>query len=800
MKQVRTIFYLKEVFKLENLSPAALYAWKIAAGEAASAGFQHVEKEQLTLGVLSLEKLDQHLFQKSEEARISILDESKALGQALKSLGLDSTRLRHALREKLGHGHYRHKEDIVHRSQDCKQYFARAYALTEADREITTLHMLVAVLEDPGDKIMAVLDEFNADPDELLELLFSALSNAGQEQKYAPAGRPNLEFKSKTPLLDRYGSDLTAKAREGKLGPVIGRRAELLTILQTLVRHSKNNPVLVGEAGVGKTAIVEALAKRIVGGKDPGVLTDKRIVELNVGTLVAGTKYRGEFEERLTGIIKEASEAPEVILFIDEIHNVVGAGDAAGGMDAANILKPALARGELSCIGATTIAEYRRYIESDAALERRFEKIIITEPEPHEAIEILKGLRANWEKHHGVRISDKALEDAVELSLRFDLDHRLPDKAIDLVDKAGARCRVPQLSIRQHIPPDQVQQGNEVDTRIIAEVLAEKTGLPAELILGHRADANRSRVLELADFLKKHLVGQDDAIDKVCQHLIMAHSGLAERRGPLAVYLFMGPTGVGKTELAKLLAKHLFGSTKSLIRLDMSEYMEEHSAAKLIGSPPGYVGYEEEGQLTGNLRSKPYSIVLLDEVEKAHPRIFDLFLQLFDEGRLSDAKGRTTNAKNAIFIMTSNIMVESQRQLGFQVGDQDIVETRIGIKDALHKNFRPEFINRIDEQVMFRTLDKNDAAKILELSLFTIADNLKKHYGIKLEISAEAKSLILDKAYRPEYGARELQRAVDLYIKVPLSQLVAVGKIKEHPLWVVNCDAEGLAISPVVDM
>jgi ATP-dependent Clp protease ATP-binding subunit ClpC len=654
------------------------------------------------------------------------------------------------------------------------------------------------VLEDPGDKISAVLNEFNSDPGELKELLLSALVVADQAQANTPAGRPNREDESKTPFLDRYGSDLTAKAREGKLGPVIGRRTELLSILQTLARHRKNNPVLVGEAGVGKTAIVEALAQRVIEGKDAGILSGKRIIELNIGTLVAGTKYRGEFEERLTGILKEASEVPEIILFIDEIHNVVGAGDAAGSLDAANILKPALARGDLRCIGATTTAEYRRYIESDAALERRFEKIIINEPESHEALEILKGLRPNWEKHHGVHISDEALADAVELSLRFDMDHRLPDKAIDLVDKAGARCKVPQLSIGPHVDPERVKSVGEVNTRIIAEILAEKTGLPVELILGHRAESKHSRILGLEAYLKERLIGQDSAVEQVCRHIIMAHSGLAVRRGPLAVYLFMGPTGVGKTELARLLAEYLFGSIKTLIRLDMSEYMEEHSAAKLIGSPPGYVGYEEEGQLTGNLRSKPYSIILLDEVEKAHPRIFDLFLQLFDEGRLTDAKGRIANAKNAIFIMTSNITVARQKQLGFNIGDEDAISNNTGIKEALHNRFRPEFINRIDEQVLFRSLNEKDSAKIIKIQVDALTANLKSKYGVTLIISPEAMAFVLEKGYKPEYGARELTRAIDKNIQMPLSRLIADGKLTEHTVWNVTHDSGNLVFLPVL--
>ncbi len=467
---------------------------------------------------------------------------------------------------------------------------------------------------------------------------------------------------SDTPYLNQYGDDLTRKAREGRIHQVIGRRDETLLIIQTLARRSKNNPVLVGEPGVGKTAIVENLAIRAVQGKDP-VLAGQRIVELNMGMLVSGTKYRGEFEERLTKILEELSSVPNIILFIDEIHTVVGAGSAGGSSDAANILKPALARGNLKCIGATTIAEYRRYIEKDAALERRFEKIIINEPSRDEALEILKGIKSEYEKHHNIRISNKALEAAVDLSIRFDSDHRLPDKAIDLLATAASKTELPMLSMgpdaaRQ--PKIQGQDGSEVTENTIAQVLSEKINVPFEVIFGKTQTGESSQLLELEAKIKKELIGQDKAVEQVCQRLQMAYAGLGRRRGPLAVFIFLGPSGVGKTELARLLAAYLLGSESDMIRIDMSEYMEEHSVAKLIGSPPGYVGHEEEGQLTGKLRTKPHAVVLFDEVEKAHSRVFDLFLQLFDEGRLTDSKGRTVDAANAIFIMTSNISADKR--------------------------------------------------------------------------------------------------------------------------------------------
>ena len=602
-----------------------------------------------------------------------------------------------------------------------------------------------------------------------------------------------------THYLDRYGRDLTQEARQDKLGPFIGRRQELLQVIQTLARRSKNNPVLVGEAGVGKTAIVEALAVRVVQGEDAQVLAGKRIIELNMGALTGGTKYRGEFEERLTRILDEACANPDVILFIDEIHTVVGAGRAEGSMDAANLMKPALARGDLRCIGATTIAEYRRFIESDSALERRFEKIIVNEPSPQEALEILKGLRQKWEEHHQVRITDQALQAAVEFSIRFDGDHQLPDKAIDLVDKAGARTRVPILSMRSDGKKDvavdaakPIETGAEVNGMTIAQVLAEKIGVPLEVITGHLEGMNQSRLLELEAFLKKKVIGQDEAIERVCQRLLMAHAGLVRRQGPLAVFLFLGPTGIGKTEVARSLAEFLFGNASEMIRLDMSEYMEEHSVAKLIGSPPGYVGHEAEGQLTGRLRTKPYSVVLLDEIEKAHPRVFDMFLQVFDEGRLTDAKGRTADARNAIFVMTSNISADKHMPLGFLASEQ----TGDAALQEVGKFFRAEFINRIDEQIVFRSLDEGDVRIILKPMLEDINQNLQKQVQVTLQVKEEAEKFLAHAGYSPQYGVRELRRTVERLIQAPLSQLILSGEIKKYKNWQVICSGEVLSIVP----
>jgi ATP-dependent Clp protease ATP-binding subunit ClpC len=568
-------------------------------------------------------------------------------------------------------------------------------------------------------------------------------------------------------------------------------------VIQTLARRSKNNPVLVGEAGVGKTAIVEALALRIANGKDSKVLAGKRIIEINISALIGGTKYRGEFEERLSHIIEEARAHPEVIIFIDELHNVIGAGRVEGGMDAANLMKPALARGDLRCIGATTIAEYRRYIEKDPALERRFEKIIVNEPSSDETMEMLQGIRPKWEKHHGVKITDRALQSAVDLSVRFDVDHQLPDKAIDLVDKAGARTRIPLLSgwvEGDEINPE-LTETIEVTELTIAEVISEKMGLPLEIITGHIEGMKQPRLRGLESFLKKRIIGQDEAINIVCQRLLISHAGLAKRRGPLAVFLFLGPTGVGKTELARNLSEFLFGNDLQMIRFDMSEFMEEHSVSKLIGSPPGYVGYDEEGQLTGQLRTKPYSIVLFDEIEKAHKRVFDLFLQLFDEGRLTDAKGRIIDARNAIFIMTSNISTDKNiDKIGF--GNQDTADIKASVIEEVKKFFRTEFLNRINEIIIFGSLNKDHIRRILEPMLAEINDNVKTKFNIILKIEEEAAQFVAQMGYNQECGARELRRTVERLIQIPLSDLILSGKIEKCSNWKVVRGNEGINIIP----
>jgi len=780
---------------MTSFSFSANLAWQLSAQEAVRSEF--IEPQHILIGICSLEKISAQADELDPSDRQSLQLEQDAIEELLREFELDSTDLRRALRDKLGKGGYEHTEKIIHRSAACKQVFKRAIELAHsaATKPVTCIHLLAAVLEQPNPIITSLLEAEGVAVKDLKMRAMSKVSAsaAAEVEAVKVHAEKNKQDQVGTHYLERYGRDLTQMARDGKLGPFVGRRPELLQIIQTLARRSKNNPGLEGEAGVGKTAIVEALALRAVQGKDPQILGGKRIIELNMGALMGGTKYRGEFEERLDHILKEVQSHPEIILFIDEIHMLVGAGQTGeGSMDAANLIKPALARGELRCIGATTISEYRRNIETDPALERRFEKIIVNEPSRDESIEILKGLRNKWEEHHKARITDLALQAAVDLSIRFDGDHQLPDKAIDLIDKAGARTRIPILSMMLGDKPVSASAVfGEVTELTVARVLSEKIGVPLDVITGQLGGTEKSRLLELESFLKKRVIGQDDAVERVCKRLIMSHAGLAERHGPLAVFLFLGPSGVGKTEMARSLAEFLFGSEAEMIRLDMSEYMEEHSFSKMIGSPPGYIGHEEEGQLTGQLRTKPHSIVLLDEVEKAHPRIFDLFLQVFDDGRLTDSKGRTADARNAIFIMTSNITAGNKADLNFLPSKQSVEE-------ALHevaKRFRPEFINRVNEQIIFNSLGQADVQKILKPMLEEIQQNLLKQYQVTLQIDEQAEILIAQSGYNPQYGVRELRRVVEKLVQIPLSELILQGKLAKGSQWQLIQKDDGLEFS-----
>jgi ATP-dependent Clp protease ATP-binding subunit ClpC len=814
---------------MSGLSDAVDVAWKIAAAEAGSAGHPRIERAHLLVGLLSLEKALRapETGGLSAGALTGVREERAGLSEVLAGLALDANDLRRALRERAGPGPGAAPGPIS-RSANCKVAFARAEQLAGVG-PATSLHLLAAILEAPDEVIRDVLADRRVP---LETLLRRARAFAGVEEKparkpgeLAPAARAALEVVQAqageasrehanveagdgppTPVLDRYSRDLTRLAAQGALTPLVGRRQELLQVLQTLARSSKSNPVLVGEAGVGKTAIVEGLAIRAAAGKDPAILGGKRIVELNLGALLGGTDYRGEFEKRLTRLLDEARACPGLILFIDEIHTVVGAGRVGpGGTDAANILKPALARGELVVIGATTLDEYRRHVESDPALERRFDRIEVREPTPEETLEILWGLRRRFEQHHGVTVEDAALEAAVKLSIRFDTEHRLPDKAVDLVDKAAARARIPVLSmLSPEAAPAPARPGADpaaasVGARLVAEVLAEKRRLALDLVMAEMGDRSGSRVLEVEGFLKARLVGQDAAIDRVSSRLRLAHAGLAERRGPLAVFLLLGPTGVGKTELARLLAEALFGDAGGLVRFDMSEYMEEHAVAKLLGAPPGYVGHEDEGLLIERLRRQPHAVVLLDEVEKAHPRLFDVFLQVFDEGRVTGSRGRVADARNAIFVLTSNPGSAAHKpRPGFAEETPGVAEneTERAALESTKGFFRAELWNRIDDVIVLRHLDGADARKIAEASLQALASTVQARHGIEIRIEPEAVECVVAAGYSPTYGARELRRVIERLVQAPLAQLVLTGELARHRAWRVAREGEALRLLP----
>ena len=706
------------------------------------------------------------------------------------------------------------------------------YAIEEArslnHNYVGTEHLLLGLLREQDGIAAQVLMNLNLKLEDVREEVLNLLGAGVENEEPVLPGRPmraQAGGKSKTPALDSFGRDLTQLAKQGELDPVIGRVEQIERVIQILCRKKKNNPVLLGEAGVGKTAIVEGLAQKVIDKDVPELLAGSRLVVLDLAVLVAGTKYRGQFEERIKAVINEVKRAKNIILFIDELHTLVGAGGAEGAIDAANVLKPALARGEVQCIGATTLDEYRKHIEKDGALERRFQTVIVEPPSNEETVSILRGLRDRYEEHHHVRITDKALVHAVELASRYITGRCMPDKAIDVMDEAGARIRLrsmskpPDLSdlenqieklsnekdeavrkaayekaaeLRDHAEQlrQQLEQtrkkwneslkqtGGVVDEEVVAEVVSRMTGVPLTRLEKEEAQ----RLLELEKELHKVVISQSEAVEAVSRSVRRSRSGLKDPRRPMGCFVFLGPSGVGKTLLARALAEFMFGKEDALIQIDMSEYMEKHNVSRLVGAPPGYVGYEEGGQLTERIRRRPFAVVLLDEIEKAHPDVFNMLLQIMEDGQLTDNFGRRVDFRNVILIMTSNIgadMIKNKSGFGFSTRSDEASYEKM--KEMLSKEveryFRPEFLNRVDELIVFKSLTRKDLFKIVELELQKVRGRLADH-GLQLELTNQAVEFLIDKGYDLDFGARPLRRAIVTHLEDPLSEEILRGHFK----------------------
>ena len=777
-------------------------------------------------------------------------EEGGVAGRVLRDLGLEQRRIEELV-ERLTRAGTRNGDSQIDLSPGTKRVLE--LAVDEARRlghhYIGTEHLLLGLVRQTDGVAIEVLKRLGVSPEEVRRQTRRVLQESPLQPRQAPQEeRRSRQREGKMQLVDQLATDLTAAAQEGKLDPVVGREIEIERVIQVLSRRRKNNPALIGEPGVGKTAIVEGLAQRIVTGDTPRPLLNKRVLQLDVGSLVAGTMYRGQFEERLKRVIEELKSS-DSILFIDEVHMLVGAGSAGSSVDAANILKPALSRGELQCIGATTMDEYRKHIENDAALERRFQQIQVDEPGVDETIEILQGIRVPYQEHHNVEITNDAIEQAAHLSARYVPDRFLPDKAIDLIDEAAARLRMyksPEAArvrnmekelrrVREDIallsleaeegPQDQARderlghlqqqretlgesleglkanwnsQNNQprLTAEDIAEVVSMWTGIPVMRIAGEESE----RLMQMEEALHQRIVGQNEAIDAISKAVRRARAGLKDPRRPIGSFMFLGPTGVGKTELTKALAEFLFGSEDALVQLDMSEFMERHSVARLVGAPPGYVGYEDAGQLTEAIRRRPYSIVVFDEIEKAHPEAFNMLLQVMEEGQLSDARGRNINFRNAIIVMTSNVgadTIKRNTSLGFDLqrdetisAQEEYVDMRRNVMEQLRRAFRPEFLNRVDATVVFRSLTRAEIRDIVELELDKVRERLLEH-AMTLEASDEARSWLADHGYDPEFGARPLRRLIQNEVEDVLSDGILSGRFPLAGIVLADVDEDG---------
>ena len=775
-----------------------------------------------------------HPYVGTEHILLGLIDEGEGVAaKALTGLGIQSGQVRAMVEQAMGKGEESPRELAL--TPRVKRVLELSYeeARRMGTNYVGTEHLLLGLIRE-GEGIAAqVLAAFGVNQDRVQQMVIQLLGDAGGGGPQGQQSQPNCAGGScgtKTATLDQFAQDLTGMAREDKLDPVVGRDNEIKRVIQILSRRTKSNPVLIGDPGVGKTAVVEGLAQRIVAGNVPEILLQKRLVALDLASLVAGTKYRGEFEDRLKKVVEEIIQAKDVIVFIDELHTIIGAGAAEGAMDAANILKPALARGELQCIGATTLDEYRKHIEQDSALERRFQPIMVEEPSVEETVQILTGLRDKYEAHHRVRISDEALRAAARLSERYIADRFLPDKAIDLMDEAGSRVRLHALtappevkelehrleeahkekesavnnqefekaaqlrdeesklkeelaSMRsswQQLKGGQEGKELEVTEEDIAQIVASWTGIPVSKL----AEGESERLLRMEEILHQRVIGQEEAVITVSRAIRRAHAGLKDPKRPIGSFIFLGPTGVGKTELARALAEAMFGDEDAMVRIDMSEYMEKFAVSRLIGAPPGYVGYDEGGQLTDAVRRKPYSVVLLDEVEKAHPDVFNILLQVLEDGHLTDSRGRTVDFSNAVIIMTSNVgvgLIKRETVLGFKTDEgatnKSYEQMKEKVTAELRRVFRPEFLNRIDDVIVFHALNQAHIKEIVGLMVKEVAERLAEN-AIEIEVTDAAGEYLAQEGFDEEYGARPLRRAIQKEIEDRLSEELLRGTIK----------------------